>query len=157
MSSDADLELGVLSSLNPVDVRCAAMNLLARREHTQSELQQKLLKRFDDHALIEQEVAKLTQENLQSDARFAQSFLRQRVGRGYGPLRIRQEMRQRGLNDDQIRAAFSEEVIDWFECALLAYQKKYGSTPVDEFKERARRMRFLQYRGFSHEHIDAVL
>lgn len=142
--------------INPVDVRFAAMNYLARREHSQYELRRKLFRRFSDRLLIDNEIQQLAHENLQSDERFAGSYLRQRSGRGFGPLRIRQEMRERGLSDAQIEAAFSEEEINWFDVAAQAYAKKYGRVPTDlralDIKERSRRTRFFQYRGFVGDH-----
>ncbi|MFV8818090.1 regulatory protein RecX [Haliea sp. E17] len=154
------------SSDNPVtlaDVRIAAMDLLARREQSARELREKLARRFGTTPLLEEAIEGLRAENLQSDARFAGSFLRQRVSRGYGPLRIRQELRQRGIDNDTIEIVFAEENVDWRELAISALERKFGfrgSESVREdgdLREKARRIRFLQYRGFSHEHYSEVL
>ena len=133
------------------------MNLLARREHSLRELTRKLVGRFPDERLVAAELRRLADENLQSDARFAESFLRQRAGRGYGPLRIRQEMREKGIPDDDIQQAMITEDFDWTACARQALQRKFGSEPSVDIKEKARRSRFMQYRGFSHEHFGEYL
>lgn len=138
-------------------VRLAAMDLLARREHSRRELRQKLRRRFRDRNLIDTVVEGLVQERLQSDSRYAQSYLRQRAERGYGPLRIRQEMRQRGIGDDDIGAAFAAGDQDWLALAARAMTRKFGDSPCADLRERARRARFLQYRGFSTEHCSALL
>lgn len=144
------------SIVSPADIRLAAMNLLARREHSLKELRHKLRRRFSDEHLIDHELTRLAQENLQSDTRFAESFARQRAERGYGPLRVRQEMRERGLSDSAIATAFDAADIDWYSLAAEVYRKKFGSVAANDIKEKARRVRFLQYRGFSAEHFQGL-
>lgn len=163
------------------EVRVAAMNLLARRDHARSELQVKLQRRFADTELVCSVLDVLSEQNLQSDARYAESLLRQRLGRGYGPLRIRQEMRERGLDQERIAVAFESVAPDWFTAAAAAYERKFGDlqglhepaadespdhTPAGDawreaqqcqLKEKARRMRFMQYRGFLPEHYRHLL
>jgi regulatory protein len=139
------------------DIRLAAMNLLARREHSLGELRQKLLRRFDDETLLETQLQKLVEENLQSDDRYAQSFARQRAGRGYGPGRVRQEMRRKALSDDAINRAFEAAELDWWALAEAVYRKKFGEPGRVELKEKARRIRFLQYRGFAADHYQHLL
>ena len=159
------------------DIRVAAMDLLARREHARSELQTKLQRRFDDAALVSRVLDDLAAENLQSDARYAESLLRQRLDRGYGPVRIRQEMRERGVAQERMLAALEAVDPDWYEAATLAFQRKFGPAcalqPEDpgespschsrreaqqlRLKEKARRMRFMQYRGFLPEHFRHLL
>lgn len=143
--------------VNPADIRMAAMNLLARREHSLGELRQKLQRRFDDAAMLETELQKLVQENLQSDERFAESFARQRAGRGYGPARVRQEMRQKNLSDIAIARAFESAELDWWTLAESAFRKKFGEPGRVDLKEKARRIRFMQYRGFSADHYEHLL
>ena len=142
---------------NPADVRLAAMNLLARREHSRWELLRKLRRRFADESVLATELQRLTDENLQSDERYAQSYAWQRSGRGYGPLRVRQEMRERGLSDSEIANAFDNEDFDWFALATDAFHKKFGEPGPVELKEKARRIRFMQYRGFNAEHYQHLV
>ena len=141
-----------LTAANPVDVRTKAMDLLARREHSRSELKQKLLKRFGDGDLIDQQLDLLAEENLQSDARYAESFVRQRFNRGHGPLRIRREMRQKGIPDADIEAAMKSEDYDWYSSAQSVLERKFGVEPAVDMKDKARRDRFMQYRGFIQDH-----
>jgi len=149
----SEQDIDPLVAINPADIRLAAMDFLARREHSRRELQQKLRKRFDDEDLIGEQLDRLAEENLQSDARFAESYARQRVGRGFGPLRVRQAMRDKGLSDSEIDLALQENDFDWYSLAREVYRKKYGEAPPQDLKEKARRSRFMQYRGFSPEHL----
>lgn len=145
------------TAINPNAVRIAAMDLLARREHSRRELHQKLLKRFQDAELVETQLDRLAEENLQSDSRYASSFLRQRIGRGYGPRRIRQEMRQRGICDTEIDIAMSEESPDWNTLAAELYLRKFDGLPTSDLREKARRSRFMHYRGFEADQYRQLL
>jgi len=97
------------------------------------------------------------EENLQSDDRFAESFARQRAGRGYGPARVRQAMREKNLSDIAIARAFESAELDWWALAENAFRKKFGEPGRVELKEKARRIRFMQYRGFSADHYEHLL
>ncbi len=133
------------------------MDLLARRDHSRRELRDKLRRRYSDETLIEEQIERLASEKLQSDERFAESFLRQRVGKGYGPLRIRQELKQRGIGEGLISWAFETASVEWSELAGSLVQRKFGPRPASDLKDKARRSRFLQYRGFSYEHYSEHL
>lgn len=143
------------------DAYATAIALLARREHSVRELTVKLGARGVSAAMAEVVITRLIAERLQSDERFTEVYLRQRSSRGYGPIRISLELRERGIDDAlisaELRRVADEGEIDWFACAAMAYSKKYGVRPIEDIKERAKRMRFLQYRGFSHEQITAAI
>src|SRR3546814_21124082 len=73
------------------------MDLLARREHGRVELARKLRQRGAPPELIEQALDRLCEQGLLSESRYLESFVRSRANAGYGPLRIREELAQRGL------------------------------------------------------------
>jgi len=130
--------------------------LLARREHSRRELAAKLKRLNPDAALIEQVLSGLEAEHAQSDDRFTSEYIRQRSGKGYGPLRIQQELRQRGITPpESVRTAM--EGVDWLELAAKVRHKKFGRAIPRAVAERARQMRFLEYRGFSADHIRHAL
>jgi regulatory protein len=143
------------------EVYATAVGLLARREHSVRELTVKLGARGVSAVMAAAVINRLIAERLQSDERFAEVYLRQRSDKGYGPLRISAELRERGIADHlvaaQLRRAEEQGEIDWFERAAAAYAKKYGEWPVADIRERAKRMRFMQYRGFTHEQSAAAL
>lgn len=143
--------------INPADIRLAAMNLLARREHSVQELRNKLKRRFGDKSMIDEQLSRLATEHLQSDARFAESYARQRVSRGYGPVRLREELRERGVSEADVDVSIEELVIDWCALASDVLHKKYGATAPQDIKEKARRVRFMQYRGFTADHYQLLL
>ena len=134
-----------------------ALRLLVRREHSERELRFKLERRDTDDAVIDAVLAQLVDEGYLSDARFAEVFVRSRHERGVGPLRIRVELRERGVDDQLVELAFRELAADWFDAARQQRDKRFGETPPQDFRERARQMRFLQQRGFSGEQARAAL
>ena len=142
------------SRLSP---RNMAMNLLARREHSQLELRDKLAKREVSADLIEATVTALIADGLQSDDRFAEAFVASRVRTGKGPVRIRMELNRRGVNDDLIALHVDAAGLEWGRLAREVRHKKFGAAVPSEYKEKARQMRFLEYRGFSGAHIGAAL
>ena len=134
-------------------IETTALQLLAQREHTQFELCQKLQKRgyhVDDILLV---LAKLVQEDWQSDQRFAELYVAERASKGYGPIRISQELQQRGLTEAIITSVFSANTVNWVAYLEQAYYKKFKSIPPADLKEKAKHIRFLQYRGFDLTHI----
>ncbi len=139
-------------------IRNKAMDLLARREHSRRELERKLSQRFpDEETLIDSVLTRLADENLQSDFRYAEAFLAARSGRGQGPQRIRAELRQCGVAEAQIDQVMLQSEIDWLALAKQVVARKYGGKPCNDYGEKARRSRFLQYRGFDSDVINAIL
>ena len=141
------------------DIRLAAMDHLARREHSRLELRQKLSRRFPDHAeQIDIEVDRLTDEGLQSDVRLAEAFIRARTNRGQGPAKIRKELQVKGVSETDITLAFEESAIDWFGLVEEVARKKFGclTEAGDDLRMKARVSRFLQQRGFSYDHIASL-
>ena len=134
-------------------ITARAVNLLARREHSQAELRKKLRKAEFELDDIDATIHKLAQADIQSDARFAENYLRYRSQRGYGSQKIRLELKERGVDSQTINAAFEQADIDWFELAVSARNKRFGQQAPDDLKDRAKQQRFLQYRGFTHEQI----
>lgn len=138
-------------------VRKKAMDLLMRREHSVAELQQKLDAKDYDADIVCEVVEQLANEGLVSDERFTEAFVRYRANNGYGPLRIQSELRQRGV-DEKMQAAFLDQRDpQWFERVEQVRRKRFGEALPEDFKERARQARFLQYRGFTSEQIREVL
>ena len=142
-----------LPDTSPRDARIAAMRLLTRREHSSLELKQKLVYKGFDSTLVDTLIQDLRLEGLLSDERFAESYMRSRISRGYGPARIRQELRQRGTNDEIIEATVIDNDTQWFELARSVRQKKFGMDVPQNLKDKLKQQQFLQYRGFSQQHM----
>lgn len=133
------------------DVRNAAITLLARREYSRAELEQKLGGRTPDAGMLMQALDQLQQDGYQSDQRFAEVFVRSRLGSGYGQMRIRQELQRKGITREQVEQVLLEQAVDGRQLAQECHQRRFGCTAPKDQKEYAKRMRFLVNRGFSFE------
>ena len=131
-------------------IRCysAALKMLMRREHSKLELFNKLqLKGYDDE-IIDSAITQLTEQNYQSDERFAEAFILMRFNQGKGPVKIASELKLRGIS------SFNLSDFDWFKSAREIKKKKFGDSASIDFKEQAKQKRFLQSRGFSLDQIN---
>ena len=141
---------------SPAAVRRTAMDLLARREHGRVELTRKLRQRGATPEMIDTELDRLTEEGLLSEARYLESFVSYRARSGYGPVRIREELGQRGLARADIEQALRDCGIDWREQMEDVWRRKFGEPPSDA-RERAKQGRFLAYRGYPMDMISRLL
>lgn len=137
-------------------IRQKALYVLARREYSYWELLQKLNQQFDDEKIIVSVLDQLKRERLLDDARFADAFIRMRSGRGYGPVRIQMDLRNRGIAEDQITTLMENRSEEWILLAATVRQKRFGKIIPKDLATRAKQMRFLQYRGFTHDQIKAA-
>ena len=133
------------------------MDFLARREYGYTELARKLAEKGFDRRAAEDAVGKLAEEGLQSDQRFSESFVQSRINQGKGPVRIRLDLAQRGIDAAAIEIALEDACPNWHQLAREIREKKFGRSPPTDFKEKARQMRFLQYRGFEQDHIQSAV
>ncbi len=135
----------------------AALRLLARREYGAAELRQRLLRRGFLPEEVEKLLAELQEKGLQSDRRLVEGVTRRGLERGYGPLKVRDELRRRGVPDPLIDQVWQAIRPTWEEAGRQIYLRKFGPNPPSTVEERARRWRFLARRGFTAEQIASLL
>lgn len=143
--------------MTPADGRRRAMDLLARREHSRWELRRKLTAAGATGHLADEVLDAQEEEGLLSDARFGESFVAARAEKGQGPVRIAQELERRGVDESLIEELLDEADVDWYELAGEVRQKKFGKKIPKDFPTKAKQMRFLEYRGFDADQIQAAL
>jgi regulatory protein len=143
-----------MSEVKPqTSIRNKAIDLLARREHSEYELRQKLKSRDYDVDAIDAVLQELKQDHLLSDARFAEAYVNHRFNAGVGPLKIRYELRQKGITEvlaDEFLEPFSDR---WNQLMMQQRVRKYGKTIPADYADRMKQARFLQNRGFSPESV----
>lgn len=142
---------------NLVAIRRTAMDLLARREHGRVELTRKLLQRGACPEMIDVALDRLTEDNLLSESRYLESYISYRARSGYGPLRIREELNQRGLARSDIEQALRECGFNWQEQLEDTWRRKFSGQLPEDARERARQGRFLSYRGYSLDMVGRLL
>ena len=140
-----------------IEARKKAMDYLARREHGHEELINKLLRAGFQPEIADAAVARLVDDGLQSDARFVDACIASRINQGKGPLRIRADLRERGISDAAISVGLDAADHDWFTAAIKVRRKKFGAREPAGFEEKARQMRFLQSRGFDTDQVQAAV
>jgi len=136
------------------------MNLLALREQSFSELVQKLSGKYPDFNMQEvilPALEKLRAEKLQSDKRFVESYVRYRKTRGIGPLKIKMELGQKGVNGGLILDGLYSENNDWIEECRVVMLQKFPAGPAEKLEDRQKQYRFLNQRGFDSEQIRRVI
>jgi len=143
--------------VDPKQARQLALSWLARREHSRKELYIKLQRKGCGEPVAEQVLDQLERERLLSDDRFIESLMQVRRRRGYGPLRIRQELQEKGVAPEAIERWLDVGSRDWIEDLKRVRHKKFGGILPKGYAERATQARFLQYRGFTFEQIQQVL
>jgi regulatory protein len=129
------------------------LRLLAMREHSQRELLDKLALRGYSRADVEPIIAEFAEQGWQDNQRFAECYARQRMIKGYGPVRIRYELQQRGIAELDIEQLAEDNVGGWLNSLLQIYENKFDQQPKLSRAEWLKRSRFLQQRGFSHDMI----
>jgi len=123
--------------------------LLATREYAQVQLQQKLRQKGVERTIIEQVIKVLVEEGWQSDKRFAESFVRSRLAKGQGELRIRHELQQLLTDKSLIDEALAEQNVDWLQqCEMVVARRLIGKHAPLDWQEKQKLLRFLTYRGF---------
>jgi len=138
-------------------VRTAALALLAGRDFTRHELSERLRNKGYLRELVEPVVAELVVEGSLREERYAEQFVSQKSGRGRGPVRIRMDLRQKGIEAEAIDTALNESDVDWMAAARATRIRRFGQEVPTDRHERAKQARFLQYRGFSSDQIRAAL
>jgi len=134
-----------------------ALDLLARREHSRVELTRKLAAREFPAEIITATLDGLERSGALAEARFTETFIRSRVAKGQGPLRIRAELAQRGVAEAEVDTLLRNAEVDWVAMTRAARQKRFGGAPPRDYPDRARQARFLEYRGFNSAQVRAAL
>ena len=147
-SSDALTEQDPTPKPPPTGARLRglAFAMLGRREYSEQELKQKLLDLEADPTEVEEIVKEFQTSQYQSDQRMADMIVRANVRKGRGPARVKQSLRERHVAPDLAQENLEET--DWLALARALREKKFGVELPTESKEKARQLRFLQYRGF---------
>jgi len=144
------------SDTSSADIYNAALYLLTRRDHSEQELAQKLRAKFSVSSMeLSVLLDALVVAGYLDDRRFAESYTRARMRKGFGPERIKPELRAKGVDESLISEVIASEDLDWANTAQSVWQKKYHQFPND-FKEKARQANFLRYRGFNSNHLESI-
>ncbi len=134
----------------------AALDALARRDLAAEDLRRKLLEKGYDTSVVAPVLDALRAEKLVDDRRYVENFVAYHASRGQGPIRIRLNLRQKGLE-----GALVEECLDGYADWMLqlkeVQRKKFGAGRPASYADKQRQSRFLNYRGFTSAQIRSAL
>jgi regulatory protein len=136
------------------NLRVQALKLLTRRDFSRVELRAKLAIEAETEDELDAVLDTLQSERLLSDTRYATQRVIARARR-FGNARLKQDLRQHGVGDEDIAVALPEGGDETERCHAV-WARKFGDLPATQ-EERAKQMRFLQYRGFSAEAIKQTM
>ena len=145
------------SLIKDQDIRKKILDLLSRREHSKYELVLKLERRVDSSDKLLKEIDKISDQNLQSDERFSESYIRSRYNSGFGPSRIKYDLVKRRVAESIINDAFRDIDLNWLEKLKKENKKKYGNENPKNMQELSKRTKFFVQRGFDQEMIRKII
>jgi len=137
-----------------------ALSVLARREHTEKEIFNKLYRKFPDFdpILFNSLISELVGAGYLSEQRFCESYIRSRINKGFGCDRIEKELKEKGLSSSLVFSYLEEyqnQSIDEYSNVYRVWRKKFKIEPLT-FRDRVKQSNFLRYRGFSAGEIDKL-
>ncbi|MBI6528157.1 regulatory protein RecX [Proteus vulgaris] len=141
-----------------------AIFMLSRRDYSTIELQRRIKRRIRETEkdsptspeYLPQVIERLLESQYLDDNRTIYSFFRSYLNKSYGPLRIRQELRLKGFPSEIIERVLEETDTDWYVLCQEVKEKKFGTDKPKDYKEKAKQIRYLQYRGFTSDYINAL-
>jgi len=161
----------------------SACRMLGIREHSEKQIRIKLIKKGFDKKEIIDAIEFLYQSSWLSNERFCGAFIRSKVGKGQGKVRIEYELLQNEIAQNLIDDAFGQENVNWqFECEKVLTKKiltycsanKIGHESAGyndisaeiflddevkiansklDFNHKLKIERFMKYRGFEQDQI----
>lgn len=134
-----------------------ALSYAAGRELSAKRMAQKLAEKGFDQALIQPTLARLKQEKVIDDARFAELKIHSLMQRGKGRQAIRSALSENGIDAALIQSTLADSETDWVEVAARTRLKKFGDRAFLDTKDYAKQSRFLAQRGFDADVIRKVL
>ena len=145
-----------MNKKNSLKLRKKALQYLARREHTRSQLQQKLL-RHGDADEANEVLDSLERGNFLSERRYLDSYIEAQARKLYGPQRIVAGLCRLGFDRSVAERSLQKASIDWFACAQRCYASKFPKTEIMDRREQRRRIHFLQNRGYHEDTIRSLV
>lgn len=130
------------------DAEQHGIRLLSDREHSRFELRRKLLAKDYDPLAVEEALGSLEKQGMLSDERFTEQYVNVLKRKGFGPMRMRSLLRERGINDTMIHEWVDNREDEWRHLMIESARRKFGQEKGQNFNEKAKIARFLEYKGF---------
>lgn len=131
----------------------------ARREYCTADIRRKALKAFEGNASAADEVvASLLEDGFVDDRRYASAFAREKAGiSGWGPVKIRFQLRGKGISDADIAAALDEVEPEKASDKLDRLLQVKWKTLQDDPQGKLKLIRFALTRGYEYSDVEAAM
>jgi regulatory protein len=130
-----------------------ALWLLAQRDMTRHKVKEKLTGYALDRSDIEIVLDRMEELGYLDDRRYTQSYIRScRDSRGYGPMKTRAKLKEKGIHENLINEFLDEKNKSWALKARELRERKFGELPT-VYDEKNKQMRSLASRGYSFDQI----
>lgn len=139
------------------EIRQCALYYLSKRDHSQAELLLKLARKGWPRKAIESVLQTLKEAGYLNDVSFTENFILSKQRKGFGPLRIVMELKAKGIASELIAECMEIHDNAWLREAHNIWQKRFKGTMPRALSERAKQIRFLQYRGYTKDQIESIL
>lgn len=137
--------------------RASALASLSMREHSIKELTDKLTRKGYEQQSITTVIQECIESNYLNNQRFAEIYWRSRSSKGFGPNKIRMELKIKGIDSHIIQQSSIQDDLDFYKVIQTVYQKKYKGLQISNFKDKLKRQNYLYQRGFDRELIELVV
>lgn len=137
--------------------RASALASLSMREHSVKELTDKLNRKAYQPDNVQQVINECLDKNYLNDDRFAEMYWRNRSNKGFGPNKIRLELKHKGVNASIIDQSSRQDDLDFDEVIQKVYIKKFKGQAIKDIKDKLKRQNYLYQRGFDLELIRTVI
>jgi len=136
-----------------------AFRLLKYRDRSERELVNRLRKKKVSKEVIEKVIAELKSLSLLDDRKFAKSWIQERIRRGYGLLKIKAELKEKGIDQDLLKDLLEnlnkdEWVLPQIRELAQKRIKKYNKIDLNV---KRKVLSYLARRGFPYEKVIRVL
>lgn len=135
--------------MNEQELYDQAVTLLSKRDYSSGEMTRCLKRELSDEDIIETVIARLMSHHYIDDSRLIEKEIRKHLAKWHGLSRIKQELKQKGLDPQTIEQGLEDLDVDWFKTAEELRSKKFGDEQPVDAKEKSKQIRYLQYRGHS--------
>ena len=137
------------------EMRAFAYRLLGRREYSVFELDRRIRQKWPEATEVDELIAALVEENLVSDERYAEAFVRFRIQRYQGPLKIKAALRTKGISDALISRELNAHSDEWIDLAAQWLERQ--NPGAIDFEKKMKYYRRIVSRGFTHDQaMDAL-
>ena len=150
-------KLGFTKRSDLEKARASALASLCMREHSVKELHEKLTRKEYKQESIEVVIKECLDSNYLNEQRFAEIYWRSRARKGFGPNKISQELKFKGISSSMADRTMNQEELDFDEVVKRVYEKRFKGKAIDDFKDKAKRQNYLYQRGFGMELIRLVI